>query len=188
MPLAFESACNAPGRIEMEMTNQQRGQHAWVSFGLLGMLLAVVVACGDFTALPGEIVIVAGAQAQVAEALGLNSSKLNRFKPSAAIAKKISDKWLPRGSGNSAFHSDTGNVRDMGAPSESSDPSMTTLTDCPRETNTEQIPCDVLGASLDPMNTGASELAPECTCRAESWCEEDGEGVCICYTEVSDCD
>lgn len=172
----------------MEMTNQQRCQQALVSFGLLGMLLAVVVACGDLTALPGEIVIVAGAQAQVAEALGLNSSKLNRFKPSAAIAKKISDKWQPPGSGNPPPDSDTGNAWDTGARSESSDPSMTTLTDCPRDTNTEQIPCDVLGASLDPMNTGASELAPDCTCTAESWCEEDGEGVCICYTAVSDCD
>ena len=171
----------------MKIAKQHRSQRALVSTGLLGLLLASVVACGDFTAPRGEIVIEPGAQDQVAEALRIKPSKLNRFRPSAALAKKTEGKVARPGVGSASSQADNDDGSDTGDPSDVSDETVTTLEDCPTTSTTEEIPCDVLADALDPMNTGSATPGPDCTCTSVSWCEEDGDGVCMCYTMVGDC-
>ena len=156
--------------------------------------MASVVACGDMVSHRGEIVITPGSEQQVAEALRVKPSKLNRFKPDRKLAKKIKDRLAEANSGASASY-DTGDTGDTGGSDTGGDTGGSGpygdveggFDDCDTSVSTEEIDCGDLADALDAMSTSSATEGPDCTCTAKSWCEEDADGACICYTAVSDC-
>ena len=174
----------------MKISEKDLSGHALVTAGLMGLILASIVACGDMVSSRGAIVIIPGSEQQVAEALRVKPSKLNPLKPDRKLAKKIKERMT-----DSFASSDTGDTGDTGGTDTgngdtgSFDDATVSggFEDCPTQTTTEEIDCeDVFGAAGLSETDSATE-GSACTCTAKSWCEEDADGACMCYTAVSNC-
>ena len=179
----MEIARHTPGRLEekkMKINQKHLSMHAIVTAGLVGLLMASVVACGDMVSHRGEIVITPGSEQQVAEALRVKPSKLNRLKPDRKLAKKIKDR-LNNSLSGTVSHADEedddngGGTVDIGGE------------ECPTAETIEEIPCDDVASAAGLMSTDSATDGPACTCTAKSWCEKESDGACMCYTEVSNC-
>jgi len=58
---------------------------------------------------------------------------------------------------------------------------------CPDEITKEEISYLTLRGALESTNRDAALLRPESTCLVTSWCEQESDGACICYSAVGDC-
>lgn len=164
----------------MKINGKQLSGHAFVTAGLMGLILASIVACGDMVSHRGEMVITPGSEQQVAEALRVKPSKLNRLKPDRKLAQKIKDRLSGPLSGTASNaeeedDNDGGGTVEVGGQ------------DCPTGETTEEIPCDDVASAAGVMGASSATEGSACTCTAKSWCEVENDGACMCYTEVSNC-
>lgn len=173
----------------MKISGKQLSGHALVTAGLMGLILASIVACGDMVSHRGEMVITPGSEHQVAEALRVKPSKLNRLKPDRKLAQKIKDRMSETSSSyDTGDTGDTGGTDTGGDTGGADDASVTGgFEDCPTDTTTEEIDCEDVFGAAGLMGTDSATEGSACTCTAKSWCEEEADGACMCYTAVSNC-